>query len=525
VTDPTHSFFRTLRSHLVFRVATVYAIGGWLLIQFADISLEAFDAQNRVMQVFLIIVLAGFPITLVATWVLGRSAYRGTTNAIIAFVSIFVAVLSSAAVFKYVENVPANTQTPNQVEEILASARTSDPVLAVLPFLNISSNAENEYLVDGMTEDIITLLAQSPEVEVIARNSTFKYKNTSPDVRDVGIDLGADYVVEGSIRPIGERIRVTVQVIDSLSGAHVWAEQFDRPIEEFFSVQDEVSLGIAAAVGDVVFREEYNRLSRSRTDDLSAWALASKADIGFSRVALDKAYPEYMQLARDALVLDPHYALAHALLARALSVYGLLVIGIEDSTDIRREAEEHARLATSLAPDDPKVLTYSAIAMLWSGHPEDALSIARKATELSPSYAVALAYYGDILIHNGRSAESLPFFEKAIRLTPNAVQLGLYYAFLGEALMHHGNFEPAERALLESKRLQKIQINLRYLAGSQLRLGKYEQAKETLLEAHELLPDRSIQADMASMGFYSTDGGGDYFKAVWSDLQSLTGAQ
>ena len=130
-----------------------------------------------------------------------------------------------------------------------------------------------------MTEDVITLLAQSPGIEVIARNSTFKYKNQSPDIRDVGLDLGADYVVEGSIRPVQGRIRVTVQVIDTSSGSHIWAEKYDRPLGEFFDVQDEVSLGIAAAVGDAVFREEYIAVNQSRTDNLTAWVLTSTSTI------------------------------------------------------------------------------------------------------------------------------------------------------------------------------------------------------------------------------------------------------
>jgi TolB-like protein len=390
----------------------------------------------------------------------------------------------------------------------------------------MSSEPENEYIADGMTEDIITLLAQSPSVEVIARNSTFKYKNQSPDIRDVGRDLGADYVIEGSIRPIGERIRVTVQVIDTNSGSHIWAEQYDRPMTEFFDVQDQVSIGVAAAVGDAVFREEYKAANQSRTDNLTAWVLTSRADVNFNLVS--PTDESTLILARDAVALDPEYALAHAALGRSLAIISLAfewpdmealrpeVIGY------REEAEAEVRLAARLAPDDPKVLSFQAIALLWTGHPEEALSIAERVIRISPSYAEGLAYYADILIHNGRSREAIAYFDKAIRLTPDAPQLGFYHFLRGEALMHHGNFVAAEEALIMARRVYQVDnpVALPYLAGTQLRLGKTDAAKSTLQENPGSMM-HSYSDQQRIMEFYSTDGGGEHFISIWIDLENL----
>ena len=258
----------TLKSHAVFRVATIYTISGWLLIQFADISLEAFDAPDWIMRLFLIVVLVCFPIALIVSWLVNRTRLDGAANRVIATISIGAALVISAWTYwNWTEG--SETQVIEAVQVAVdeksdngaVHSRSSNPVIAVLPFSNMSSDTENDYLADGMTEDIITLLAQAPGLEVIARNSTFKYKDSNPDIRDVGRDLGADYVVEGSIRPIGERLRVTLQVINAGNGSHIWAEKYDRPLDDFFDIQDEVTIGIAAAVGDAVFRTEYRAIN------------------------------------------------------------------------------------------------------------------------------------------------------------------------------------------------------------------------------------------------------------------------
>ena len=417
--------------------------------------------------------------------------------------AISIALLAFGSIYLLYDQVSTDGEKP---------ARTSNPVVAVLPFINMSSDTEREYLVDGMTEDIITLLAQSPGVEVVARNSTFKYKGQHPDIREVGKDLGADYVVEGSLRSVGERIRVTVQVIDSGTGAHVWAEQYDRAMSDFFDVQDDVTLGIAAAVGDAIFRKEYKQFNQSRTENLTAYALTLRADVGFSQAM---GSDRWIQRAREAVEADPQYALAHAVLARHLVAWGLFGNGTQ--ADIV-EAEEAARYAATLSPNDPKVLAYLGITLLWSGKPEAALLIAQRVVEISPSYAEGIAYLGDILIHNGRSQEGLVHINKAIRLTPNAPQLLFYFVLKGEALLHHGEFARAEEVLIEASRLGRTSP---YLAGAQLKLGRLDEAKETLRRVLEVQLNTSV-ADFASdMAYYSTDDGGVHFLDIWKRLEAL----
>jgi TolB-like protein/Flp pilus assembly protein TadD len=503
-----------LRRHRMFRIATIYVVAGWLSIQAADIVLEAFESPAWVMRTFLILVVAGLPLTLMGIWLVDRTGHSRPSSPLGFLLTIGVAlVISSAAYLYFSADHPAALREFRPMQQ----GRTSNPVLAVLPFANMSSVEANAHLAHGLTEDIITLLAQSPGVEVIARNSTFKYEDQNPDIRDVGRDLGADYVIEGSIRPLGERIRVTVQVIDAVSGAHIWAEKYDRPLADFFDIQDEVSLGVAAAVGDAVFKEDHSRIALSRTDNLTARALVSQAEMAFTHEITGDENGRTK--ARQAMELDPDYALAHATLGRALALNS----GYYRDAAIAKEAEAEARLAAKLDPDDPKVNAFLAFTLLTIGQPVEALPYAERVPQISPSYAEGLVYYADILTHNGRSQEALPYFEKAIRLTPNAPQLGWYHWLQGEAFIHHGNFAEAEASLLTANRFYQGEqpTLLHLLAGTQLQLGKVAEARASLDRAAKVA-DRSVRDDVAMWEFFSSDGGGEYYTIMWADLMSLS---
>jgi len=516
MTEAPNQPVAALKQHRLFRIAAVYAVVGWSLIQVADIVLEAFESPAWVMQTLLIVILAGFPVTLAAIWVVERGRQSRPAKGVAPVATILLAFLMSIGAYHYFmsDDSPRDTQPP-----AVQQGRTSNPVLAVLPFANMSSLAENEYLADGMTEDVITLLAQSPGVEVIARNSTFKYKDQNPDIRDVGRDLGADYVIEGSIRQLGERIRVTVQVINAKSGAHIWAEKYDRPQSEFFDIQDEVSLGVAAAVGDAVFKKEYSEINQSRTDNLTAWALISQAEIAHAHQG--SGGDDATSKARQAVALDPEYALAHAVLGRSLALKWFN----DRDAELAREAESAARLAAKIDPDDPKVLAYLAHTLLVTGHPAEALPYAERVARISPSYAEGLIYYADILIHNGRSRESLPYFEKGIRLTPNAPQLAWYHWLYAEALAHHGNFADAETSLITANRMFQggDQVLLRLLAGVQLQLGKVDEARARLAEA-DLIDGRPLSEEKNMWAMFSTDDGGEHIKGIFVDLEHLSGS-
>jgi TolB-like protein/Flp pilus assembly protein TadD len=505
-----------LKDNIMIKVGTIYVISGWLLIQFSDIALEAFESPVWIMQSILLIVLAGFPVTLVGVWTI-RGRHYTPRQSFMAITLVAGSILTSTLGYFFyssnlVEQDLGDDSTAAAEQRVI---REKNPVLAVLPFNNMSNDESNEFLADGMTEDIITLLAQSPGLDVIARNSTYQYKGTNPDIREVGKHLNADYVIEGSIRPLGSRIRATVQVIDSNTGAHIWAKQFDRELSGFFDIQDEVSLGIAAATGDAVFREEYRNLNQSRTQNMSAWGLTSKAVLDFNTLV---SGAEVIDRLRRSIEIDPDYALSYAALGRSLAALGLYG---GEGREFLIEAEAVSRKALRLAPDDPKVLAFSSVALMWCGMPQEALPMAKKAADISPSYAEGLVYFGDTLTHNGRPEDALELFDRAIKLTPDAPELGMYYLMKAEAEIHLGEFDVAQQTLFESNRLAPNSLGYIYQSGVELLLGQEQDATNTYWKARGGSLGYLVQGHIDIMNSYTTDGGGPNFKALWAKLVNL----
>lgn len=381
------------------------------------------------------------------------------------------------------------------------------PTIAVLPFTSMSQTEEHELLSDGLTEDIITLLARSSGLEVIARNSTFQFKGRSVDVRSVGRELRAEYVVEGSLRPIGDRVRVTVQLIDANSGTHVWAEKYDRPLAELFAIQDEVTTGIAAGVGDEVFKVQSIRATQAQPQNLDAWSLTWRADANWS-----------LEDAREAIRLDPGYGRAHAVYARNLA---LRTMETDLDPTLFAEAVRSARRGAELAPDDVIVRTHLGVTLLWSGDPRQALSVLERVPSISPSYAEGIAWYGDALIHNGRPVEGLAFADRAVELTPNARMLWVYEVIRAEALIHQGRFEEArtalERALLAEPHGPFVEV---YLAGVEAVIGNTDRARTLMEEAGRRNPTTTTTGYRASYNSYSVDDGGPNFDRMWNALEA-----
>jgi len=384
--------------------------------------------------------------------------------------------------------------------------RTGPPTIAVLPFTSMSGAAEHELLSNGMTEDIITLLARSPAMQVIARNSTLQYKGQSVDIRKVGEELGAEFVVEGSLRAIGDRIRVTVQLIDAIPGTHVWAEKYDRPLSDLFELQDEVATGIAAGVGDEVFKIESIRASQAHAENLDAWGLTWRADESWS-----------VEEAREAVRLDENYARSHAVLGRNLSIDALNSSRGAESFD---EAVRAARRGAELAPEDVIVLTHLGATLLWSGDPEQALTILRRVPAMSPSYAEGFAWYGDALIHNGRPEEGLSLVERAIELTPNARIIWIYEIIRAEALIHLGRFDVARAVLQHAQLNATLPMNFAFLAGVEALTGNLSEAQKLMNKAKALAPTFSAAGFRQMYNSISTDNGGINFERMFDALEA-----
>jgi adenylate cyclase len=328
--------------------------------------------------------------------------------------------------------------------EVAAASRTifDRPAVAVLPFDNMSNDAEQDYFVDGLTEDIITALAAWRSFPVIARNSTFAYKGKSPDIRTVGRELGARYVLEGGIRKGGNRIRITAQLIDAESGHHLWAERFDRQLEDIFELQDEITQRIAATVAPEIERAQQKLSAVREPRNLGAWDYAQR---GMAALAdFDKAgNARAREMFAAALTLDPAYGHAHAGMAFAHNRDLMLELA-EAREEAAASAHAAALKAVELDPGDSFAHTMLAIAHMWPSRYDAAVAQAERAVALNPSNALALAALGTALDATGRHDAGIAHLQQALRINPQDPRNHIAVNTIARAQLAAGHFAEAE---------------------------------------------------------------------------------
>ena len=307
------------------------------------------------------------------------------------------------------------------------------PSIAVLPFTNMSGEPEQQYFSDGITEDIITELSRARSLFVIARNSSFQYRDKALDVRRIARDLGVRYVVEGSVRMMGSRIRITAQLIDAVPGNHLWSERFDRRIEELFDVQDELTQTIVATVAGRLEDAEIRIATGKRTDCLPAYDCLLRGIQHLRGYGADDNR-RARELFEKAVALDPRYALAHAYLALSLLVenrYG------SASGAIKQRALDIATAAVRLDPRESRCHTFLGQVYRFRDDYDLAISHLEHGVELNPNDAIGLIHLGSVLAISGRAEEGIELTRRALRLDPY-VSFGLGHAcplsILGEAL-------------------------------------------------------------------------------------------
>ena len=397
-----------------------------------------------------------------------------------------------------------------------ASAGVPPPVpdrasLAVLPFTNLSGDPEQDYFADGMVEDIITAVARMGLFFVIARNSSFVYKGKAVDIKQVGRELGVRYVLEGSVRKSGNRVRITGQLIDAEDGHHVWADRFEGTFEEVFELQDRMTESIVSAIEPNMRRAELERVRIKPTSNLLAYdlllrALPAVTTPGSTKAANDEA----LSFIRRALEMDPHYGLAKALGASACGArvfdgYG----GAEDVKAALRYADD----ALAEKNDDPVVLSlagnvlgslgYRALGFRVLGFRYDEAQRAiDRALSLSPTLIMVQYSAGTIKAILGEGDASLGHFEHAIRISPLDPGMGAY--ILGTAVAHlvSGRYE---QALVAAQRA--IQESPNFAAGHRLmvaalgRLGRIDEAKLAALRVLELMPEFTVSRYLSTSPF------------------------
>jgi adenylate cyclase len=320
-------------------------------------------------------------------------------------------------------------------------AEDAAPSIAVLPFTFMGEASSQDWLADGITEDIITDLARLRWLFVIARNSTFTYKGRAVDVRNVARDLGVRYVLEGSVRVAGGRIRVTGQLIDAGSGRHIWAERYDRELADIFAVQDEITRNVVAAIEPHLYAEEGFRAAARPTANLSAWGLAVRA-MGLINKVGRTQNEEARRLLEAALAVEPGYARAQALLAWA-GWWAALCYWWPDNAEGYRQAARHAAAAVAQDPSEPWARMTHGICLSSARQHEAALVELRAALDLNPCFALGRALHGWGLLRAGRMEEAIAETGLALRMSPMDSFAGIYTAIHGLALLGARRFEDA----------------------------------------------------------------------------------
>jgi adenylate cyclase len=302
--------------------------------------------------------------------------------------------------------------------------------IAVLPFDNLSREPTQEYIADGITEDLITELSHLKHFLVIARNTVFTYKGRPIDIGQVGKELGVGYVLEGSIRVMGPRIRITAQLIDTKSGAHLWAEKFDRSIDELFDVQDEVVRAVASTTQTTLMLHEGESARRAKTID--QWSLMTQGYREFYRLT-SEGLASAETIARQFVARFPEAPSAHNLIS-SIKYHQILMGFSEGSLELKEEVLREAREALRLDPNDEYVLTTLAMVLLdLFSKPAEALPLLMRALALNPNFAVAYQLLGDVNLALDNPDEAIRYSEIAIRLNPRAPSTFFAYAILTAA--------------------------------------------------------------------------------------------
>jgi adenylate cyclase len=376
------------------------------------------------------------------------------------------------------------------------------PSIAVLPFQNMSGDPEQEYFVDGMVEDIITGLSRIKWLFVIARNSTFVYKGRAVDVKQVGRDLGVRYILEGSVRKLGNRVRITSQLIDAANAAHVWAERYDRTLDDIFALQDELTMSVIGAVEPSLLKVEIERARRKRPDSLDAYDLYLRA-LPLATTGMPENADNALPLLVQAIALEPDYAAAHGMIAWCHE-QRYLRGGLREET--RTAASNHARAAIAMGGDDAPALALGGFVLGVVEHDfASALSAIDRSLALSPSSALTYAFSAIIRAWKGDDADAVAHAETALRHSPYDPLMWMPYVGLAYTHFFSGRFADALGAAVRTLRGNpRFSVPAFLQAASLAQLGRDTEAAAAGRNLLELQPGFTI-ASLVDSAFTSPE--------------------
>ena len=384
-----------------------------------------------------------------------------------------------------------NGSTPARAEpERLALPLPDRPAIAVLPFVNMSGDPEQEYFSDGISEDIITALSKLRWFFVIARNSSFIYKGKPAHMKQVAEELGVGYVVEGSVRKSGDRVRITVQLNDVATGSHIWAERYDRNLADVFAVQDEITEAIVAAIEPQIYAAENFRAQRKPPGSMDAWDLVMRALSHYWRVTRqDNVVAQ--ALLEKAIAIDPNYGQAFGVLATSYTFSAHM--GWADMTTVAPIAERAALAAIRADSEDPWAHFSLGSAYLFARRFDDSLAEFELALRLNPNFALAQGYYGVTLTYSGRWEEGDSAARRALRLSPRDPFSAIYFGVAAYSQFAGRNYDEAMHLSREAIRQRADFVGgHRVLTAAAGMAGLDDVAKVALQELRRAQPNISL---------------------------------
>ena len=386
----------------------------------------------------------------------------------------------------------ALTQKAADAPEPAAPARPDKPSVAVLPLTNVSGDAEQDYFADGLTEDLIAALSRIRQFFVIARNSSFAYKGKSPDIRTVASELGVRYVIEGSVRRSSRRIRLTAELLDGTSGAHLWAERYDRELADVFDLQDELSQTIVGAIEPELNRAEQQRARLKRPNKLDVWDLYQRGMAELHKLTRESLVNAETTLSK-VTSMAPAFASAFAGIANVH--YYRLVLGFsEDHLATRRAALVAGKRAIELDREDADAHCAVGRAYLSNRMFDDAIAEFGEAIAINPSHALAHYGLGATYVFRGRPEPSFTHLDDAIRLSPRDANMGSFLVRKAQALLYMRQYEEAIEWARRALRLPNFQWSRNAMLISALgHLDRPEEARAALDELLERIPNFSAQ--------------------------------
>jgi adenylate cyclase len=377
----------------------------------------------------------------------------------------------------------------------VATAISKKPSIAVLPLVNMSGDPEQEFFADGLTEDIITELSRFHDLLVISRNSTFVHKGKAVKVQEVAREFGVDYVLEGSVRKAGDRIRVTVQLIDAETDRHIWAERYDRQLEDIFAIQDEMTRAIVATLPGRVEAATHDRAKRKPTDNMAAYECVLAAKVLHHR-SMREDNAEAQRLLDRALALDPNYAHAHAWKACVLGQTWVYEWCADRDATLRQVAAE-LEIALTLDDNDSDVHRILAALNLTRDDHDTAAYHQERALALNPNYDLVVVQQGELLTWLGRPEEGIDWIKKAMRLNPCHPER--FWSHLGRACYCAEKYAEAAEAF--SRITRPDHTHHAFLAATFAQMGNAVAAAAHAAEALKREPKFSVAVYLATQHY------------------------